>query len=152
MDLVMTKWKLNSLACLILACNALPAHAQDAPNPPEVPARVQLEYRGTAGMWFRMDHARLILTDVLTLETKKQEVGLLEKRRDLADYESERIRLALEQSEKAEARATHALEIAVRHAREAEEKQDSIFSGKPWLWGGVGIVLGLVTTATVALK
>ncbi len=110
---------------------------------------MQLDYRGTPGLWLRMDHARIVLKDVLKLETMEQEVTLLEKRRDLADYENDRLRLAMGQSEKAESKATSTLETAVRQAREAEEKRDSIFSGKPWLWGGVGVVVGVITTAVV---
>jgi hypothetical protein len=106
--------------------------------------RVQLEHEGQPGFWFAMPVTRCILRYVLKLETLQVRVGLLEQRLTIRDEQVGLLREALSLSIDAEERALGALEAAERRRREAEERLDAWWRS-PYLWVGVGIVVGVGT-------
>jgi hypothetical protein len=106
--------------------------------------RVQLEHDGQPGMWFAMPVTRCILRYVLKLESLQPRVGLLEQRLSIRDAQVELVREALTLSIDAEGRAIEALEAAERGRRRVEERLDAWWRS-PYLWVGVGLVVGVAT-------
>ena len=131
-----------ALACAVVLLHASPVWA-------DPPAAVPLDRDGVPGVWMPEAMSRKVLADVEELRVRRAEVDLCRKRAALHDDRIKVLSKALDHSKQATATARGELDRAIRLRAQAERDRDGWLAGMPWLWGPVGVVLGVVGTGLV---
>ena len=128
-----------SLALLLLASPVLA-------EPPKV---LPLEHEGQPGFWFPDTIARAALADIEELRVRRAELDLCRRQ---VEVKAERIKVldkALTAARESAALSQSVIDEAVRGREQAERERSGWLAGQPWLWGGVGVVVGVVATGLV---
>ncbi len=123
------------------------AHAQAEPITECAPEhvgvrRATIRHEEQLGVWFALPVARCVLEVLATVESTSSRLHLLERRLELRDGQVETLRRALDLSVQAEDAAVGALEAAEAGRRRAEERTGAWWRS-PYLWTGVGLVVGV---------
>lgn len=126
-----------ALVCSIVVLGASQVRAQDATG--EV---IPLTYQGVEGVWFPLAEARAALAIRVERDSLITRLSLTEESLTLAEEEIASLNASI-------ATAAQALgeEATARQAAEAE--RDAWYRS-PWLWLGVGLVVGVVGVVVAA--
>jgi len=132
----------SCIASAVLLCSATALA-----DPPA--AAVPLEHEGVPGVWLPEAISRQVLADVEELRVRRAELELCHKRDEVQVARVKALTKALDAAKKSAAASQTVVDVAVRGREQAERDRDGWFAGKPWVWGPVGVVIGVVATGLV---
>lgn len=139
---------LLGVAVLVALLLTADCQAQCPPPADLSPDVTDLSYQGAPGVWFPEPVARCVLADVKLLPLKLRDVSDLTSKVHLLTLDLASLRVALDFSKQEAVSLRGALDLQVEEVQDAHAWYRS-----PYLWFGVGLVLGAggVTALVVSL-
>lgn len=131
------------------ACTASVLLLAAAPGLAAPPVAVPLENEGEPGVWLPEDMARETLADVKELRVRRAELDLCYRRSEVQRERVRELHKGLDAARESAETSQQMLDAAVRGREEAERARHGWLAGMPWLWGGVGVVVGAVATGII---